>query len=322
MIFYLKVNRNERYTYRNLQNWICAISLYKNAKIFIMCDNQCVREEINRCVNFQFCNVEFIESNREDLELQLLVKNTTEEWWNNAAYAHLTTFFHARENHYDYFWNIDADDTCICLDTDRLYQSMKMVEEYAIENRVRAFSLDMHRSRVAGLHWSFGVTFVDNTVDWFTLIRKHCEDEEFAILSKVLKENTKQNIDWFFTYLRKNTGCKIENFYFENMKFIHFSNDLFKRPINSGFYHWKDGKLFFPILYFGFGDRKKGLVPICSECIKLDIGIKDEEAKMFLSSHSLEFEDMSYTDDMFVEAKLRKQLEEMNIEVRVNCSNI
>lgn len=315
MIFYLKVNRNERYTFRNLQNWLDGISCYESSKVFIMCDNAVVKEEIQKNVNFNSIDVKFIESDRNDAEMQELVTRIAQKLWHNAAYAHLSTFLHARKNHYNYFWNIDADDTCICLDAKRLFEALRETEQYAKDNGIHAFSLDMHRSRIAGLHWSFGVTFIDNTIDWFNAIRSHYCDEEYLRFSSVLQSNSRQNVDWYFTYLNKCTNYKIENFYFENMKFIHYSDDFFKRPINSGLYHWKDGKLFFPILYYCFGDKKKGQIPICDNCIKLDINITDDEAKMFLSSRSFENEDLSWVNDGFVEANLRKQLDDYNIEL-------
>ena len=42
-IFYLKVNRDENYTYRNLQHWIDIVSEIPEGVAYIICDNETVR---------------------------------------------------------------------------------------------------------------------------------------------------------------------------------------------------------------------------------------------------------------------------------------
>lgn len=46
MFFYLKVNRNEGYTIRNLKHWIDTIKHDRNNAFVIICDNDELRQRI------------------------------------------------------------------------------------------------------------------------------------------------------------------------------------------------------------------------------------------------------------------------------------
>lgn len=282
MVFYLKVNRVESYTYKNLQHWINAITLFPDSCIYIMCDNSFLKENIiGKVVLPDTCY--FLESSYNSQDLIEIVSNVTDEKWNKAGYAHLTTFLHARENNYNEFWNIDADDTFLCLKSERIVEMLQDIRLHAKKKKINIFSLDMWRTREPE-HWTFGITYVSNTIDWISTMKEHSMKSN--ILEKI--HHREKNVDSFFTYLKENTNLKIETFYYENLKFIHYSNDFFRRTIVSGFFHWKNNKLCFPILLYCFGLEEIGLIDIPKDIIKLDISITDEENREFLKNYSLD----------------------------------
>lgn len=229
---------------------------------------------------FRECIVKFMENRKDSQEVDYIVSHVTDDLWRNAGYAHMSTFWHAKENQHPYFWNIDADDTCICLSPQRACEMLSKAEMYTVENKVAAFSLDMWATRTKGVHWSFGITYIDNMIDWYDIIREHCEDEAF-------KAGQIQNVDGYFSCLKMRENIKIDTFYIENLKFVHYSDDFLKRPDASGFSHWKDGRLNLPILKYCLGMEAIGSLQIAEGLVKLDIGIKDEETTDFLLDYAL-----------------------------------
>lgn len=280
MVFYLKINRNERYTFRNLQNWVNIVESIPDSQYYILCDNDELQQAVLEQVVFENSKVDFIKSCKTSPKLDYIVSNVTNERWRNAGYAHLTTFWHAREKQYPSFWNIDADDTCICLRTERACEMLRMAESYAREKNADALSLDMWLTRTMGSHWSFGITYIKNRADWYEVLESQCKNEE-------LKATQIRNIDGYFSCLKMCTDIKLETFYVENLKFIHYSDDLFKRPHSSGFFHWKNGTLIQPILLYCFGIEQLGILPVAEGIVKLDMGIQDEEGREFLVQYAL-----------------------------------
>ncbi len=280
MVFYLKINRNEKYTFSNLQHWIQIIECIPNSFAYIICDDNYLKKAVLEEIVFTKDNFKFMESYKGFSELDYVVSNITNDRWRNAGYAHLSTFWHARENGYSDFWNIDADDTCICLSPQRSAEVLSEAEEYGKHNKIDVFSLDMWITRTNGTHWSFGITYVNNSIDWFHMIGKNCEDESF-------KEGQVQNVDGYFTNLKMRTDLKIETFYVENLKFIHYADDFLRRPDASGFFHWRNGKLILPILQYCIGMESIGELQIDEEVVKLCIGISDDETKDFLLDYIL-----------------------------------
>ena len=138
MVFYLKINRRETYTKHNLQRWIDAISLIDNSQVFVLCDNDDLRDEIISRVMFQNVDHEFIKSESGGV-LRQFVEKTMESHWHGAAYAHGTTFQHAARNGYEQFWNIDADDTFFALSPSRLCELLMKVQNYATDNAISLF---------------------------------------------------------------------------------------------------------------------------------------------------------------------------------------
>ena len=170
-----------------------------------------------------------------------------------------------------------------------MFESIKCIEKYAEEYKTDCFSLDMWRTETEGKHWSFGITYINGKIDWVHVILSRCTDLEYQYMDT----DGNKNIDWYFTYLKNETSLKIETFYLENLKFIHYSHDFFTKPIGSGLYHWAEGKLIYPIIYYGIGVKELGQFNIAEDVIKLDIGIADNEATDFLTYFARDGRDLS-----------------------------
>lgn len=141
---YLKTNRTEDFAYQNMERWLEIASLM-DADCYILCD----KEDIINQLEGKFLlleGVQFIRSIKSE-ELKAIVDNIAVESWHNAAYAHLTTFVHAGQTGYDAFWNIDADDTQFCLSAERTLEALEKTEQYAIQEGIDCFSLDMWRTK-------------------------------------------------------------------------------------------------------------------------------------------------------------------------------
>lgn len=275
MVFYLKVNRTERYSFINIQHWIDSIFLLPEPIVYFVCDNSELQRDILRHIDMHGKDVYFLNSNKETEKINHIISNITDNAWRNAGYAHITTFWHAKENQYPFFWNIDADDTYMCLDPVRIAEAFEMVEKSARQEGIHIYSLDMWRSNLMtykGIeNWSFGITYTDNSVDWLSVMEQHCEDDLYQLGDLELL------IDDYFTYLKRVTSLKIETFYFENLKFIHYSDNLFEKATRSGFCHWEKGRLKYPILENCYGLVLNSDIPIASDVRKLDMKIKDCE---------------------------------------------
>lgn len=312
MVFYLKVNRTNSYVLPNLMHWVETARFYPNADIYIVCDNPELKQTILEQVDFKAENIQMIESIRDNKEMNDTLSKIAVGKWEKIGQAHLTTFWHAKERNTGAFWNIDADDTFICLDPLRCAQALQMVEKYAAENEISIMGLDMWRSISKSekwdteCHWSFGITYTDNKTDWISEIIKHSSDEGYDMMRKFYK-----NVDWFFTYLSKYTELRIETFYFENMKFAHFFDYFLNYPHKSGFYHWKEGKIEFPILKYCFGAKNCGEADISKDVIKFEMGIKDEEALAALVSCCMEV-NCFYREKINMQIELKELMRQRN----------
>lgn len=172
MIYYLKVNTLNTYTYNNIVNWINITASEEGSTVYLLCDDEKIVRglfEMNPMIE-KIVNV--IQSERDELMLQEIAEKTLAPKWYPAGYAHLTTFLHAARNCYDSFWNIDADDTFFSAEVGASKKILRSVECYAKEEKIHAISFDMHVSRTLGTHWSFGITYTDNRINWFNMIYK------------------------------------------------------------------------------------------------------------------------------------------------------
>lgn len=291
--FYLKVNRDNSYVISNLKHWLDAVMLYEGGFAYILCDNPTLKQRILNTLTLEAERTEFLESDRNCGEInEILTSICGDNKWFKVGQAHLKTHWHACEKQYPYFWNIDADDTYICLDPIRIAEMFKIVEKYSIDNSIKMNSLDMWLSMsvnerwTKGGHWSLGIVFVDNQVSWPRILAKHCHDDEFQKNTFLLDQD--MNLDWYFTYLRNIKAERIETFYFENMRFMHFYDYFINFPHLSSFCYWREGKLHYPILESCFGSRSRAEIDIAPDIHKLDMNIKDDEALLSLVSCSKE----------------------------------
>ena len=288
MFYYLKVNRNEGYMIRNLKHWLEIISYDEDAEYLILCDKEEVKNRIiDRIEGID--EKSFIRSNRSTSELVEITRNNTSDFWNNAAYSHLTTFYDARKRQLSDFWNIDADDTTFCAEPERVYEILKDAKSQAVSNGFAAFSFDMSYSRRNGTFWSFGVTYTSNSPDWFSVMMEHCHDGFFR-KKGYADQGLAECIDTYFTYLGKCGDVKLGTFYVENCKFVHYSNDFVYRPWCSWFAIYKDGMIYKLLLDGFMGLSSIGQKSICHDVVKIDINLTDEEQTRWLVSKADENE--------------------------------
>lgn len=287
MFFYLKVNRNEGYSIRNLRHWLEIVKQDDN-EFVIICDNKDLEKRI--VDNIPFLSSEnFIVSNRDDFTLKEITVNNTSDFWNNASYSHLTTFWDARQRGLAEFYNIDADDTCFCVEADRAYQILMEVRKDSIENNVSAYSFDMSHSRRNGAFWTFGVTYTNNKIDWFRYLMEHCYDG-FLSLPEYDEMILPSCIDTYFTYINSCSDLKLETFYVENCKFIHYSNDFVYRPWNSWFGTYRNGRIIKPVLNDFYELTDMGDVPIAADVRRIDVGLTTKEQVEWLIGYACEAE--------------------------------
>lgn len=276
---YLKVNRLREYTFLCIQHWINIMNEIPNVDFYIVCDNNKLKRLILKNIVFFNSNVNFIKSNvrvTKKLGDKIAIKK-----WRKAAYAHLTTYYHAHTNKYDSFWNIDADDTIILLSSQKVANIMSNVAAYSSAHGIDNLSLDMWRSYTGGKHWTFGITYTINKTNWLSLIKKLYTKDWFINYKDY---NIEYNLDWFFTYLKEYKNVKNETFYIDNCSFIHYGAFL-ADIIKGSLCEWKDNKISYPIIQKIFKDGELGSLPIASDCIKISANIMPEECVKFLQEY-------------------------------------
>ncbi len=281
MVFYLKVNMDEAYSYKNLQNWLYVISCYGEHEAYIVCDSLEFQKKIIDIIKIpENVKIQFLTSHiYDDLDEVETILALFKGRFVGAGRAHLLTFFHAREKHLNAFWNIDADDTWICLSPERSAEALEQVQDYAEKNHIELFSLDMLDSRKKNLPgWTFGITYTDNKCDWIKCMLQYVNTEKRKEMWDIMQGGYAANIDTYFTFLQHFTNRIIRTFYFENMRFVHYYRDFFERPHGSGIFHWKDKELYYPFLLYVLGEANYGRIPIGKGIARMDIGISDEES--------------------------------------------
>lgn len=320
MVYYLKVNEDSLATLCNLKQWLIVLSKTENAAPVIVCDNPTILTKIVGA-GLALPGIRFISSERTNEDVVEIADAITNDRWRNAGMAHLTVFLDAAQQGYDRFWNIDADDTHICLSYQQTAEFLKKVEEDACNNNIHLYSLDMHTTRTDGVHWSFGISYTDNSVDWISEMKRMSKTKKWEELKTVLSQtNNLINIDMFFTYLRKaEKSLGIESFYIDNTYFIHYSKDFLALCIYSGVYYWANGRLYSPILsqvlqFEGFSEGE--IIPKDVRKIDMEIELGDslsEFQKYITMQHGREkaFEPNNRNDDAWKEiVEVLKRTEE------------
>lgn len=264
---YLKTNSCEKWAINNLHIWM-KVGVTLGYPIYIVCDKDTLIEEIKKLEFYE--SVSIIPSVRTG-EIKKVTDAIATEGWKKAAHAHLTTFYDAYERGYSDFWNIDADDIFLCLPIDRIVELLIKVEDKAESSNDVCTSLDMWYSRSEGTYWSFGITFVRRVGLWKNWISGYCDfnnwNAEFG------------NVDNYFGFLAREKCKGINLWYCDNLIFFHQDNDLGRRLIRSGIYHFHDGKVEFPVTKAFGAFSEIASYPILDEVCKIPMLITDEEAK-------------------------------------------
>lgn len=271
--FYLKINRNTDFAFRYLERWIQVAYLF-DRDCYIICDNQEIIASILD-KDILYGNTSIIKSISDEQAKTVAQRFSMDEQRLGAALAHMTTFYHAKEHGYDFFWNIDADDTFVCLSIDRVKEMLEKCEEYAKIQSLDCLSLDMWRTIYKGKQWTFGITFTHNEKDWVQLMKSHSLDAQF----QKKKVNSRPNIDTFFSYLKGVLpALKIDTFYVENLTFIHDSENLLMNSVKGAIYHWSCNELHLPLVEHCFKIPDIGAIHIADDVIRFEMDIKNEEA--------------------------------------------
>lgn len=266
LFFYLKVNLNNKYSMKALQQWIDIVNCM-NADFIIVCDSNKLKNSILKNIKFYDENIKFTKSLRKPLKN--IVKNIVTGFWANAAYAHMTTFFHAQKHDIKEFWNIDADDTIILAEPSKVSEILHSAQIYAQTNNVSLFSFDMWRSRTRSKAWTFGITYTRNVNNFI----KNFKNANKSWQKDYIDVDQALNIDWYCTFL-KNTGfAKIETFFVENCGFIHLGDCIFD-PVGKFICFFKENTVCYPILIDLYKNNSLGKILISDDCIKINSDIE------------------------------------------------
>lgn len=249
------------------------------ADYYFVCDNKWLEHKVMKLCIFRDLDIKFIPSFHKNKIHKADYLYTG--FWRNATYAHLTPFYHAKQNNIAKFWSIDADDTFLLMKAERTAKALKQVKDYADFDEMDIVSLDMWLSRTFGQHWSFGVTYVDTTKTDFVDIFENISSSDWMDSYKEIEEVF--NLDWFVTYLRDKTSIKVGSFYIDNCWFVHFG-DVIGNPIYGWVNYWKDGWIHYPILEYVYNNRQTGCLPICNEAERIDVGASEKEGMKLLEN--------------------------------------
>lgn len=273
-MFYLKINRNIDDSVICFQHWINIIN-NMGADYVIVCDDNNLKKKILNSVIFYNSNIKFIKSIKYPF-LKIVKKQNFDKNWYNAAFAHLTCFWHAKKNDLMNFWNIDADDSLILMSANRVAEMLNMAEKYTEINELDALGLDFWAIQTKGKHWSFGITYTRMNKDYFNLI-----NTKLISWKKYENFTSVHNLDWLFTYLKDENCLNLKTFYIENLYLVHFGR--FIGDIGTAWVStWRNGEVIRLILSVVFKSRR-GIFKIqdWDDIIKLNFLISENECLDF-----------------------------------------
>lgn len=221
-VFYLKINQNTDAAFKCFWHWFKIVELL-DADFYVLVDDEEVKNIIlNIFLSNGYNAPKFISSYREQLMPIIKPLNFREGKWERVGCALLTPFAHAKENNFKYFWNIDADDTMFLCEPEIVCPVLLEAEQYAKDNNIDVFSLDMHLSCLGD--WTFGVAFTIMTnVDFFDCIK------QVQFLPRKYF-----NLDTMFVMIACEGLISCRGFSRDDLWFTHFGEG-----INS----WKNGKI-------------------------------------------------------------------------------
>ena len=278
-IIYFKINRNTNYAIECIKKWIRIASEGGWQYVFV-CDNDALKYSVLKNCELNEYFKGFLKSNRRGLKK--VSRNLYTGNWENATYAHLTPFYHAKSMALKNYWCIDADDTMFLADDKSCFRVLYEAEQLAKNRGISAFSLDMWRSKTYGKHWSLGILFINDNVDFCKIFN---ELKNNVWMSELDVSDDSYNLDWFFTYLKDKEKYNIQSFYVEDIYFIHWSDDLLRNNSSSWINTWHDNKIIYPILNFIYRNTKNGTIDV-ADCIKIDINLSGEEFIPFVNLYN------------------------------------
>jgi hypothetical protein len=255
--YYLKINREHERNLAIFWHWVKIVET-AGADCFILADRESVKKRIVQLyVEKGYPEPDnFLKSKRE--ELHDVCEGLYSEHRLNMAYAHLTPFIHAKENDYDGFWGIDADDTLLCASPRHCSRLLDEAGRYAVDNALNLFSLDMWYSRFSpDYHWTFGVAFTNMNADYMRILQEGKRLLGGKAISEMPKMVCDQNIDNYFSFLSHRGKLRCKTFCCEGLLFEHYGLYVIK---------YENDK----IRYFmdGIGMREH---QICNDVVKFDL---------------------------------------------------
>ena len=270
-IFYLKVNTFNKFI---IQHWIDIIP--ENSKIFILVDKKTVQDSIVEKICFKNEKIYFIKSYRSFILKRWIKKIKLRKKWRNVGLAHLTTFWHSQKNNYENFWNIDADDTLMCIDSKRASVLFDEIKKYAQQNDIDIFSQDFYYSREPEYpHWSFGVSYTRNKKNLNEILKF-----DYHGWLKEFKWKGVMNLDCYFNYLKDYMpDLNLKVFTPKNLLFLHY-NQMFTFKVGAAsFMQYKDERIEYPLIQKFYNSDELGIayVPRNKQSVMFDIKLQENE---------------------------------------------
>lgn len=295
-VFYLKFNSSSfMYSMPCLSRWI-EIAKFMNADFYIICDkDELIKKIADSCI-FYNTNVKFLKSDRYISKKILKIVSTKS--WEKAARAHLTTFYHSKKNNIKNFWNIDADDTMFMLSNKKIANCLTKIATYADKQNYNLFSLDMHHTRYYGKHWTFGITYTRNIVDYLQILKNEKSIEWRKDFDKI-RAHGQFNVDSYFAYLKNHNKLSIGTFNIDNVYFIHWGT--VGLPNMYRFIQIeKNNILHFPVGEKLFNENEYSKLKTVEGVINFDLGVEEQES----------YKNFYNTTFKFIKAKYKACLEQ------------
>lgn len=267
-IFYLKINTNNDVAVACFNHWVEIVKAF-GADYYIVCDNNELEERVKNNEN----KSKFIISDKRAKDILV---DIVRQAMLNTGVALLTPFFHALENGYNNFYNIDADDTVMCCEPMIAAKALKKAQEYADNSDINCFSLDMYSTVVEERYkqWSFGVTYTKMNMDYITAVKKYKSLMPDLAEKDLLWKNT---LDGMFSNLTDLGVIKTNVFDIENMYFVHVPRTI---------HYCENGYFNFIKTAFHFNKHNPlnvlDKVKIPEHFVKFDTGISKVESLAFL----------------------------------------
>lgn len=268
-VVYLKANKDEYYSLQCIQKWLDVVN-GGGYDYYFVCDNKLLESKILRKCIFTDGNIKFLRSKRH--KLKRTAQHLYTGIWEYATYAHLTPFWHAKKHGTKCHWDIDADDTLFMAPAQLVTEALGKVERIAEADSLSAATLDMWYSKLLSRHWTFGVAYIRDTVDYLGVFANQKSDDWVSCMSI----ESMYNIDWYMTYLKEHRGFKHGVFYIDSCYFVHWGR-LLLDPKNAWVSCWHDGKIHLPILDF-LKRPDFATFDIGKDCYRIDEGLTLEKS--------------------------------------------